>query len=42
MKRRAMARDIGLQAGLKFVYEGNVPGEGGVMNVKRIRRDREN
>jgi len=23
------ARDIGLRAGLKFVYEGNVPGEGG-------------
>mgnify|MGYP001197159896 FL=1 len=24
-----MARDIGLKAGLKYVYEGNVPGEGG-------------
>lgn len=24
-----MARDIGLAAGLKYVYEGNVPGEGG-------------
>ncbi|GAB4389192.1 MAG: AmmeMemoRadiSam system radical SAM enzyme [Thermodesulfovibrionales bacterium] len=23
------ARDLGLRAGLKFVYEGNVPGEGG-------------
>ncbi|MBI5213249.1 MAG: AmmeMemoRadiSam system radical SAM enzyme, partial [Nitrospirae bacterium] len=23
------ARDIGLKAGLKYVYEGNVPGEGG-------------
>ena len=23
------AREIGLQAGLKYVYEGNVPGEGG-------------
>lgn len=24
-----MARDIGLKTGLKYVYEGNVPGEGG-------------
>lgn len=24
-----MARDIGMKAGLKYVYEGNVPGEGG-------------
>lgn len=24
-----MAREIGLEAGLKYVYEGNVPGEGG-------------
>jgi len=24
-----MAKDIGLKAGLKYVYEGNVPGEGG-------------
>jgi len=23
------ARDIGMQAGLKYVYEGNIPGEGG-------------
>ena len=23
------ARDIGIQAGLKYVYEGNIPGEGG-------------
>jgi pyruvate formate lyase activating enzyme len=23
------ARDIGLAAGLRYVYEGNVPGEGG-------------
>jgi pyruvate formate lyase activating enzyme len=23
------ARDIGLEAGLRYVYEGNVPGEGG-------------
>jgi pyruvate formate lyase activating enzyme len=24
-----MAREIGLRTGLKYVYEGNVPGEGG-------------
>lgn len=24
-----MARDIGLKAGLRYVYEGNIPGEGG-------------
>ena len=23
------AREIGIEAGLRFVYEGNVPGEGG-------------
>ena len=23
------ARDIGLRAGLRYVYEGNIPGEGG-------------
>jgi pyruvate formate lyase activating enzyme len=29
IKTLRMARDIGLKAGLKYVYEGNVPGEGG-------------
>lgn len=29
IKTLTMARDIGLKAGLKYVYEGNVPGEGG-------------
>jgi len=29
VKTLRMARDIGLKAGLKHVYEGNVPGEGG-------------
>lgn len=29
LKTLRMARDIGLKAGLKYVYEGNVPGEGG-------------
>ena len=29
IKTLRMARDIGLRAGLKYVYEGNVPGEGG-------------
>ncbi|HDY74383.1 MAG TPA: hypothetical protein ENH51_04645 [Euryarchaeota archaeon] len=24
-----MARKIGVEAGLKYVYEGNIPGEGG-------------
>jgi len=29
VKTLRMARDIGLKTGLKYVYEGNVPGEGG-------------
>ncbi|SEM19823.1 pyruvate formate lyase activating enzyme [Syntrophus gentianae] len=29
VKTLRRAREIGLQAGLKYVYEGNVPGEGG-------------
>jgi pyruvate formate lyase activating enzyme len=29
VKTLRMAREIGLKAGLKYVYEGNVPGEGG-------------
>jgi pyruvate formate lyase activating enzyme len=29
IKTLTTARDIGLKAGLKYVYEGNVPGEGG-------------
>jgi pyruvate formate lyase activating enzyme len=28
-KSLKMARDIGLKAGLRYVYEGNIPGEGG-------------
>ena len=28
VKTLKMAREIGLEAGLKYVYEGNVPGEG--------------
>ncbi|MDR4508257.1 MAG: AmmeMemoRadiSam system radical SAM enzyme [Candidatus Brocadiaceae bacterium] len=29
VKTLKMAREIGLEAGLRYVYEGNVPGEGG-------------
>ena len=29
VKTLRMARDIGLKAGLRYVYEGNIPGEGG-------------
>ncbi|MCI0468457.1 MAG: AmmeMemoRadiSam system radical SAM enzyme [Nitrospirae bacterium] len=29
LKTLRMARDIGVRTGLKYVYEGNVPGEGG-------------
>jgi pyruvate formate lyase activating enzyme len=29
VKTLRMARDIGLKSGLRYVYEGNVPGEGG-------------
>ncbi|MEF9476270.1 MAG: radical SAM protein, partial [Candidatus Mariimomonas ferrooxydans] len=29
LKTLRKARDIGLKTGLKYVYEGNVPGEGG-------------
>jgi len=29
LKTLRMAREIGIKAGLKYVYEGNVPGEGG-------------
>jgi pyruvate formate lyase activating enzyme len=29
LKTLRRARDIGLKAGLKYVYEGNIPGEGG-------------
>jgi pyruvate formate lyase activating enzyme len=29
VKTLRIAREIGLKAGLKYVYEGNVPGEGG-------------
>ncbi|MBI5639548.1 MAG: AmmeMemoRadiSam system radical SAM enzyme [Nitrospirae bacterium] len=29
VKKLRQAREIGLKSGLKFVYEGNVPGEGG-------------
>jgi pyruvate formate lyase activating enzyme len=39
VKTLRRAREIGFEAGLKYVYEGNVPGEGGEKRIARSARN---